>query len=42
MAQTITASQRHRLDVQAYPNGIYMESIVLADGIVIAEKLVKN
>ena len=42
MAQTITASQRHRLDVQAYPNGIYMVSIVLTDGTVIAEKLVKN
>jgi hypothetical protein len=42
MAQTIAASQRHRLDVQAYPDGIYMVSIVLADGTVIAEKLVKN
>jgi hypothetical protein len=42
MAQSITATQRHRLDVQAYPNGIYMVSIVLTDGTVIAEKLVKN
>ncbi|WP_264512772.1 T9SS type A sorting domain-containing protein [Flavobacterium sp. N1719] len=42
MQQYVTASARHKVDVSAYVNGVYIITISLANGDVISEKLIKN
>jgi hypothetical protein len=42
MQQNVTASSRHKVDVSAYVNGVYIITINLTNGDVISEKLIKN
>lgn len=42
MQQSITASNRHKIDVTPYVNGIYLITVNLTNGDVLSEKLIKN